>query len=415
MASISPPKVTVVQLGARQRYAVPLILEQAGLLYRLITDAYAGPGSVLHRFRFLLRGLGEVPPLKSLFERFADIAPARIDAHNVLGTRHMMQRVLARDIRSLSRAHLNAGEALGRSVSETDIEQSDIVYAYCWGARSLFERCLSSGKTTVLDQMCAAVRVEDAIMRQEQEIWGDLVPLRPEDDLLAASEYEHLEHQLASIILVPSQFVLNTLEQSGVPTSKMRVVPYGIPVNEANPHIRRLDRGRPLRLLYVGGVRPQKGVHYLLEAARKWDRRRIQLRLVGSIAFPDSYMQKNREGVEYIGGVPYSEVQAHYDWADVFVFPSLCEGMARVICEAMHNGLPVIATPNSGASDIVMDEEHGYIVPIRDSDALAERVERFLVDKDRLPFMSEKALAKSKFLTLEAYGQRLVRSLKELA
>jgi glycosyltransferase involved in cell wall biosynthesis len=80
--------------------------------------------------------------------------------------------------------------------------------------------------------------------------------------------------------------------------------------------------------------------------------------------------------------------------------------------EAMACGLPVITTQNSGS--IVRDGKDGFVVPIRDSQALAERVEELLLDRDRLSAMSRSALDRIESFTLEKYGQQLESLIRDL-
>lgn len=80
---------------------------------------------------------------------------------------------------------------------------------------------------------------------------------------------------------------------------------------------------------------------------------------------------------ELVGAVPRQEIAKQYAWADVFVLPSICEGSATVCYEALASGLPVITTPNSGS--VVRDGLDGFIVPIRNSEAIREKLARLHV------------------------------------
>ncbi|MCK4375945.1 MAG: glycosyltransferase family 4 protein, partial [Candidatus Brocadiae bacterium] len=116
--------------------------------------------------------------------------------------------------------------------------------------------------------------------------------------------------------------------------------------------------------------------------------------------------------VEVVGPVPRDEVMMHYRWADVFCLPSICEGSATVTYEALAAGLPVVTTSNTGS--IVRDGVEGFIVPIRDSDAIADALARLLKDRQLLRDMSQAALDRSAYGSLDAYGERLVSALTDL-
>jgi len=114
--------------------------------------------------------------------------------------------------------------------------------------------------------------------------------------------------------------------------------------------------------------------------------------------------------VNLLGAVPRSEIQRHFAWADVFLLPSICEGSATACYEALAYGLPVIATPNTGS--VVRDGLDGYIVPIRDSEAITDRIERLAANRDLLAAMSQSALKRASEYTLEKYGERLLSQLR---
>ena len=78
--------------------------------------------------------------------------------------------------------------------------------------------------------------------------------------------------------------------------------------------------------------------------------------------------------------VPRSEVIRHYEWADIFLLPSLCEGSATSTYEALTAGLPVVCTPNCGS--VVRHGTEGYLVPIRDPGAISDRLEALATDAE---------------------------------
>src|SRR5207245_2483570 len=108
----------------------------------------------------------------------------------------------------------------------------------------------------------------------------------------------------------------------------------------------------------------------------------------------------------FLGQIARSRMAEVFRWADVFVFPSICEGSALVTYEALASGLPVIATPNTGS--MVRHGIDGMIVPIRDVEALAAAIDRFARDRNFLASCSRNAVAGRSALGLAAYQERLV-------
>ncbi len=154
-----------------------------------------------------------------------------------------------------------------------------------------------------------------------------------------------------------------------------------------------------------------KGIRYLLEALRVLDTRQIGARLVGPIMASAEALARYRRYCSLLGPVPRSAVREHYQWADVFVLPSICEGSATVTYEALACGLPVITTPNAGS--VVRDGIDGFIVPIRDAEAIAEKLDLLASNPKLLAEMSLNARERALEFSWERYGERLVRAVRD--
>ena len=87
--------------------------------------------------------------------------------------------------------------------------------------------------------------------------------------------------------------------------------------------------------------------------------------------------------VDITGPVSRSGIREHYAWADVFFLPSICEGSATAVYEALTAGLPVICTANTGS--VVRDGLDGFIVPIRAVEAMVDRIERLARGREPAP------------------------------
>jgi glycosyltransferase involved in cell wall biosynthesis len=114
-------------------------------------------------------------------------------------------------------------------------------------------------------------------------------------------------------------------------------------------------------------------------------------------------------GPTYLGQVPRSQVREEFRRADVFVLPTLAEGMALVHLEAMACGVPVITTPHCGS--VVRHGVDGLIVPIRDSRALADSMERLINDRVIRQQYSTAARLRSQEFSWREYGRRLLDSI----
>jgi glycosyltransferase involved in cell wall biosynthesis len=152
----------------------------------------------------------------------------------------------------------------------------------------------------------------------------------------------------------------------------------------------------------------RKGIAYAVETARLLGRA-AEFRWVGAVdLLPDTRSHVERY-VQLTGAVPRNQILPHFEWADVFFLPSVCEGSATVIYEALISGLPVITTPNTGS--IVAEGVNGFIVPTRDEQAMAERLQRLHLDRGMLHKMQEAARRSWEVASLESYQRRLLQAL----
>lgn len=147
-------------------------------------------------------------------------------------------------------------------------------------------------------------------------------------------------------------------------------------------------------VLYVGRLAPKKGLRYLIDAMADIDAR---LTIVGDGNERERLETRARDvnaDVRFVGMVDPDAVDDYYRSAGIFVLPSIeGEGMPNVLLEAMAWGLPVIATPSGGIPTLIDDGTNGFLVPMRDSDTLAERIQRLLDEPDLAEQVGEQARA----------------------
>jgi glycosyltransferase involved in cell wall biosynthesis len=116
--------------------------------------------------------------------------------------------------------------------------------------------------------------------------------------------------------------------------------------------------------------------------------------------------------MELLGAVPRSEIFNHYTWADVFLLPSICEGSATVIYEALAAGLPVICTANAGS--VVRDGIEGFIVSVGNYEAIADKLELLATNPELRSEMSKNARQRAKEFTLDGYQKRLIKIIAKI-
>jgi glycosyltransferase involved in cell wall biosynthesis len=111
----------------------------------------------------------------------------------------------------------------------------------------------------------------------------------------------------------------------------------------------------------------------------------------------------------FVAQVPRSQVQQEFRRADVFVLPTLADSFGLVHFQAMACGVPVITTPHCGS--VVRDGIDGFLVPIRDAEALADRMQQLLEDRYLRRRMGMAARERAGEFTWARYGERLLAAL----
>jgi alpha-maltose-1-phosphate synthase len=225
------------------------------------------------------------------------------------------------------------------------------------------------------------------------------------------------EYAAADLVCVPSGFAASTFVDAGFPEQRIRVNPYGVDADFWRPSDAGAPRGeQPFRAVFTGSLLLRKGLWYLLEAWKKLAPKNAELLLVGN-AYPDAipFLRELPVGVKRIGRVDHATLRSLYRQADLFVLPSLEEGMSRAVLEAMAAGLPVLVTCETGVTEFMVDGEDGRVVPSADADALAQALEWAMQRREHLPELGRNARLRVLPLSWEAYGARAASVLQALS
>ena len=392
------PRIVVAQLGARMDYAIPRMLHEAGLLEHFYTDICAINGwpSLLKYLPDFLQPLG----LRRLLERDPKQIPKeKITAFTSFGWEYYQRQRRAKTRSDTTAVHLWSAREFCNRILKQGFGQATGIYTFNSAGLELLQAAKAQSLRTLMEQTIAPKRIEDQLLREEQQAFPDWEsPLS--DDVFSEqfSEREQTEWRIADVILCGSEFVREGIAACGGPVERCAVVPYGVDIRFSP--IERPPHDGPLRVLTVGAVGLRKGSPYVLEAARRL-KGKAEFRMVGSIQVLPQAEAGLRTRLELIGPVPRMEILSHYAWADVFLLPSLCEGSATVVYEALATGLPVICTPNTGS--VVRDGVDGFIVPIRDPDSIARMIEAYYHDQDLLQRHRQAVLQCQAFIRFPRY------------
>ncbi|MEG9435295.1 glycosyltransferase family 4 protein [Edaphobacter sp. HDX4] len=266
------------------------------------------------------------------------------------------------------------------------------------------------GGIYICDRGSSHQRYQEQIVTDEHRRWSLGLPVSDERDTVR----EEKIYEAADFITVPSGFAERSFIEMGVPREKMRRIPYGVRLERFSPV------GEPptnrFEVLFAGGVSLRKGVPYLLDAFARLQHPAKRLRVAGAMQ-PDlqAILQRlPQDNVEFLGSVPQDRLIELMSTSHVMVLPSIEEGLALVQGQAMACGCPVIASTNTGSEDLFSDGVEGFIVPIRDSDAILNRMQQIMEDPALRQRMSEAALTRVKSLGgWQDYGDKWEEFLRD--
>jgi len=267
------------------------------------------------------------------------------------------------------------------------------------------------GGKYICDRGSSHIRYTNEILTEEYRRWGQEFEGVYHKHL---TREEH-EYDQADLITVPSKFARRTYIEMGVPPEKLRHVAYGADLSRfskvADPPVDSFE------VLCVGHIAFQKGVPYLLEAFEKFRHPHKRLTMVGAVAPEMEQFLKGKqwEHVEFLGNVPHARMKDVMSRSHVVVFPSINDGFGMVIGEAMACGCPVISSENSGGIDLIKDGHEGYVVPIRDSASITDRLEQLAQDPVLRETMGVRSLERVASIGgWDTYGRNYVAVLEAL-
>ncbi len=177
-------------------------------------------------------------------------------------------------------------------------------------------------------------------------------------------------------VLSPSDFVANSFLTRGFRPEQIIPVVYPQDLSVFKPSTEARPKDRPFTVINTGSLSLRKGTPYLLEAFRLIRKEIPDARLLLTEAVSDSIKpilaQYSDLPIEWSPYLMPEKLADRLRSADLFILPSLEEGLVRTALEAMACGVPVVLTPNTGTSQYVRERINGSVVPIRDPGAISE-------------------------------------------
>lgn len=299
---------------------------------------------------------------------------------------------------------------LARNIpSETEV----LITLSSFGLHAI-ERARSLGICTVVDHGSLHQRVERRLIQEEAKLWGlaeENVSLTP--DWIIAKEDR--EFSICDRIMVLSEAARRSMLATGIKAERVFVNPCGVDLQLFHP-VPKDDKA--FRVIQCSGLTLGKGFLYLMKAFRELNLPEAELWFIGAAA-PSAGLGALAQSLHhprifFKGAIPHGELHRHFSQGSVFVLPSIADGFGMVVPQAMACGLPVIVSENVGAADLVSEGDNGYVVPIRDVEALKRKILELYDHREKLERLSRKALEDARLLSWERYGERLCRFLYEV-
>ena len=297
---------------------------------------------------------------------------------------------------------------------EKQYDKIDLIYGYD-------DKCLSSfkiGKSKCLKLVHEAAygyaSFAEKIMREEEDIapdWSDNLHTISQERLEKMDE----ELELSDHIIVASTYAKKTLPNK-FSSKNLTIIPYGAPTIISEEALKNKNyHDKKLKVLYIGALRQQKGISYLFDAIDQLGKN-IELNIIGA---PYSLnlnkaLTTNLAKHNWIPSMSHTHILEYIYNCDVLILPSLAEAFGLVLLEALSRGLPIIATVNTGAPDVITHGKEGFIVPIRDSYAIAKHLNYLDENRDELVRMSKNAWLKASEITWENYQNSILSTLKKI-
>ena len=395
-------RVVMVQLGARRNYIYAHHLEREGLLAFLMTDAAwpSGPRGFVSKTLMTF-----MPRLDGGIRRRTVTS---LQSNRIRSSLLPNLASLAKYFMHEETAYEFIDEALALPNKLRGLGQGDIVINYHGNGGSFLSYAKRRGAKIVTDFIITPkyLEIEDA----ERIRFPDWKEQRTPSAVISA--YRKRMTRLIAIsdlYLCPSPSVARDLaDLPGFDPARVRLLPYGTSgalVVEPKPALGRV--------LFAGTAGLRKGLPYLAQAATilKSTRPEISVVVAGE-ASVTVRSQPETQNLVFLGQLGRDAMSQEFANADVFCLPSLAEGSATSVYEAMAHGLPIVTTASSGS--VVRDGLEGLVVSERDGCSIANAIERIVSNRKLRADMSKAAVARAREFSDQACGSAFVSLVRNI-
>ena len=365
-------KCVVAHAGARDHYQLALALAEKGYLEKLVTDVYTP--NWIYSFLPSIFEKRYQPGLSSSFISF-NILNLSLGILNILNKKNF--------------DHRKNDESISIEAYTIASKKQLPLFLYSYYAFPAFKKAQSENFNQ--PRLLFQLHPHPLSVRNQLQI-----------------ELENYPQAADSLLHEASSYTKSTLVENNIPAEIIKVIPYGVDLQNFKTR-NTAPKNKKLRVLFVGSMVQRKGLTYLFEAITQLPKGSTELVLCGR-GFVDHNLLKVYSSSDTIVqlNLDNSSLVAEMHKADIFVLPSLSEGFGHVILEAMASGLPIIATDHTSAPDLISDGKEGWVIPIRNTSALVEKLNWCIENKDQLFEMGNQSAATAKQFTWERFRAGIV-------
>ncbi len=391
----------IVSHPARQGciYQIPLAIQRQGIPVKFLTGLYYKPEQFPYSLvKYLPTGKRVGMEYKLEKRRLAGLRPESVSSLGGPWLETILRPLALHD--AWQRAHDWLASQWIRRLPP--IGKPTLLHCFDGSARRTLGAAKRKGITTVYEITLPAI--EGSLVAEERSRLG----LSRDSYRSWEGRVAHLieEYRAADYLIAQSTLTVNYLLQLGVPTKRIVLLPLGVDIERFQPAVIK-DTARPFRALFVGQLGIRKGLHHLLEAWQQLDLPNAELVLAGTVdkrQLGVELLEKYRGVYRWLGFVD-AQLPSVYQDSDIVILPSLAEGTAMVMHEALASGLPCVISANVGC--VVRDGIEGFIVPVGDVEMLKEQIARLYLNSELRRAVGAAARARAEQFSWQGYSRRL--------
>lgn len=404
MENNTTQKYIVVHAGKRDDYQVALALAESNMLFALVTEAYFPLDK-----KWLVTLSNFFGITSTLHKRYK----TGLSSDKVVVSKRALWYQILFSLTKNIKFDIKKGYVLGEKAKTISLKNNLPIIAVNTCAQHAFQN------NPIVPKILFQFHPQANFVK---ELFEDEIRINPKAATTLHQEYEFSlskeelevlssEIQLATHFLCASSLTKKSLTFKGISEDKIKVIPYGVDTSKFT-----FSERKPLdvfKVIFIGSLNQRKGITYLLEALSQMSQ--VELTIVTRGIYDETLIQNYNFPIQVVVDVAHDKLQEKLHQANCFVLPSILEGFGQVILEAMATGIPVIATENTAAKDIIENGKDGFVTPIRDIQTIKENLQKLQVDFALVQNIGKAAYEKAKIYTWEKFRADLVTHIKSIS